>query len=95
METRGARPVVDEDQAVLRRRSSLTRRSMQMAGVGHGAIPSTTFHSQIEVMGECTDTRERCDAARRIAKVANPRTDPVRGRSGPLLEAWRKQRADA
>jgi uncharacterized protein YjlB len=37
---------------------------------------------------ECTDTRERVEAAKRIAKVRKPKTDPVFGGRGPLLSLW-------
>jgi uncharacterized protein YjlB len=38
---------------------------------------------------ECTDTRDRLDAAKRIAKVRKPAKDPVYGANGPLVKAWR------
>jgi uncharacterized protein YjlB len=37
---------------------------------------------------ECTDTREREDAAKRIAKTRKPDTDPVFGKRGPLKGMW-------
>jgi uncharacterized protein YjlB len=37
---------------------------------------------------ECTDTRERPEARKRIAKVRKPQTDPVYGAGGPLMRLW-------
>ena len=37
---------------------------------------------------ECTDTRDRPDALKRIAKLRKPKTDPVFGTDGPLLSLW-------
>jgi len=38
---------------------------------------------------ECTDTRDRHDAIKRIAKVRKPERDPVYGKGGPLTQLWR------
>lgn len=71
------------------------------AGTGHRLIESSRdflvvgAYPQDGTYDECTDTRERPDAAKRIAKVRKPKTDPVHGRGGPLLAAWRKERAGA
>jgi uncharacterized protein YjlB len=71
------------------------------AGTGHRLIESSRdflvvgAYPQGGTYDECTDTRERPDAAKRIAKVRKPDTDPVHGRGGPLREAWRKERAGA
>jgi len=68
------------------------------AGTGHrlieasrnflvvGAYPKTGTYD------ECTDTRDRPDAIKRIAKVRKPATDPVFGRAGPLTRLWRGAR---
>jgi uncharacterized protein YjlB len=37
---------------------------------------------------ECTDTRERIEASKRIAKCRKPNFDPVFGKNGPLLKLW-------
>jgi uncharacterized protein YjlB len=68
------------------------------AGTGHrlidaskdflvvGAYPATGTYD------ECTDTRGRPQAAKRIAKVRKPRHDPVYGQNGPLMRLWQKPR---
>jgi uncharacterized protein YjlB len=48
-----------------------------------GAYPPTGTYD------ECTDTRDREKAAKRIAKVRKPRSDPVYGKDGGLLTLWR------
>lgn len=71
------------------------------AGTGHRLIESSRdflvvgAYPQGGTYDEYTDTRERPDTAKRIAKVRKPDTDPVHGRGGPLREAWRKERAGA
>ena len=68
------------------------------AGTGHRLIESSRnflvvgAYPQDGTYDECTDTRERLDAAKRIAKVRKPKTDPVLGPRGPLLDAWRSRR---
>ena len=66
------------------------------AGTGHRLISAS---KDFLVVGayppegtydECTDTRERETAAARIAKVRKPKTDPVYGRTGPLVRTWRR-----
>jgi uncharacterized protein YjlB len=37
---------------------------------------------------ECTDTRDRKEAKKRIAKVRKPRKDAVYGTHGPLAKLW-------
>jgi uncharacterized protein YjlB len=37
---------------------------------------------------ECTDTRERGEASKRISKTRKPKADPVYGRGGPLKTLW-------
>jgi len=68
------------------------------AGTGHrlieasrnflvvGAYPSTGRYD------ECTDSRDRVEAAKRIAKVPKPTHDPVHGKNGGLLGLWRSLR---
>lgn len=65
------------------------------AGTGHrllnaskdflvvGAYPASGAYD------ECTDTRDRAAAIKRIASVGTPKTDPVYGRDGPLVKLWR------
>lgn len=68
------------------------------AGTGHRLIESSRdflvvgAYPQDGTYDECTDTRERPDAAKRIAKVRKPKTDPVHGTDGPLLGTWRSRR---
>jgi uncharacterized protein YjlB len=64
------------------------------AGTGHrlidasrdflvvGAYPSDGTYD------ECTDTRQRTEARKRIAKTHKPKSDPVYGRAGPLKALW-------
>lgn len=68
------------------------------AGTGHqchkasgdllvvGAYPATGSYD------ECTSMADRKKALISIPKTARPRTDPVYGKSGPLLRAWRAAR---
>ena len=64
------------------------------AGMGHRLIESSRdflvvgAYPQNGTYDECTDTRVRPDAIKRIAKVRKPKTDPVLGTSGPLLSSW-------
>ena len=69
------------------------------AGTGHRLITSS---QNFLVVGaypaegtydECTDTRERVEAAKRIARTPRPGSDPVFGKSGPLLALWRRGKA--
>jgi uncharacterized protein YjlB len=65
------------------------------AGTGHRLIESSRdflvvgAYPQEGTYDECTDTRERPDASKRIAKARKPKTDPVLGAGGPLLKSWR------
>lgn len=65
------------------------------AGTGHRLIESSRdflvvgAYPQDGTYDECTDTREHPDAIKRVAKVRKPKTDPVLGTGGPLLNAWR------
>jgi uncharacterized protein YjlB len=66
------------------------------AGTGHqcfkasddflvvGAYPPTGTYD------ECTSVKDRKKALSSIPKTARPRKDPVYGKDGPLLRAWRK-----
>jgi uncharacterized protein YjlB len=66
------------------------------AGTGHqrleasddflvvGAYPPTGSND------ECTSSEDRKKALISIPRTARPRRDPVYGRDGPLLKAWRK-----
>lgn len=68
-------------------------------------LPAGTAHRLIEasrnflVVGaypedgtydECTDTRDRPDAIKRIAKVRKPRLDPIYGKKRGLTKLWRR-----
>jgi uncharacterized protein YjlB len=65
------------------------------AGTGHRLIESSQdflvvgAYPHEGTYDECTDTRERPDASKRIAKARKPKTDPVLGAGGPLLTSWR------
>jgi uncharacterized protein YjlB len=65
------------------------------AGTGHRLIESSRdflvvgAYPEQGTYDECTDTRDRLDAAKRIAKVRKPTKDPVYGANGPLIRAWR------
>lgn len=37
---------------------------------------------------ECSDSRDRPEARKRIAKVRKPDADPVHGKTGPLMTLW-------
>lgn len=67
------------------------------AGTGHRLIESSR---NFQVVGaypregsydECTDSRDRPDAVKRIAKVPEAKTDPLYGSTGPLSKLWRKR----
>ena len=68
------------------------------AGTGHRLITSSRDFLVVGAYpadgtyDECTDIRERVEAAKRIAKTRRPRADPVYGRSGPLTKLWRGKR---
>lgn len=78
-------------------------RTLQLKAGDVAVLPAGTGHRLIDasrnflVVGayppdgtydECTDTRDRAEAARRIARVGRPKTDPVFGRHGPLRTLW-------
>src|SRR4051794_17534764 len=65
------------------------------AGTGHRLIEaSRTFlvvgaYPKTGTYDECTDTRDRQEAIKRIRKVKRPTSDPVYGRVGGLIKLWR------
>jgi uncharacterized protein YjlB len=66
------------------------------AGTGHRLIQASRnllvvgAYPKSGAYDECTDTRERAEAAKRIAKSRKPDTDPVYGKDGSLTELWRR-----
>jgi uncharacterized protein YjlB len=64
------------------------------AGVGHRLIEASRGFLVVGAYpadgtyDECTDTRERAEAAKRIAKTRKPNADPVFGKQGPLKRMW-------
>ena len=77
-------------------RSSPATWSILPAGTGHRLIEASRdflvvgAYPENGTYDECTDTRDRPDAIKRIAKVRKPSRDPVYGSSGPLTQLWRK-----
>jgi uncharacterized protein YjlB len=68
------------------------------AGTGHRLIEATR---NFQVVGaypedgtydECTDTRDRAEAIKRISKVRKPANDPVYGKNGALTKLWQRPR---
>jgi len=66
------------------------------AGTGHRLIEAS---KDLLIVGaypadgtydECTDTRDAVEARKRIAKTKRPKSDPVHGKRGGLLEAWKR-----
>lgn len=68
------------------------------AGTGHRLIEASRnflvvgAYPEDGTYDECTDTRERPAAIKRIAKVLRPAKDPVYGQSGALAQLWRRTR---
>jgi uncharacterized protein YjlB len=66
------------------------------AGTGHRLIDASRnflvvgAYPEGGTYDECTDTRERVDATKRIARVRKPYKDPVHGARGPLIRLWRR-----
>jgi uncharacterized protein YjlB len=66
------------------------------AGTGHRLIDASRnflvvgAYPESGTYDECTDMRERVEAAKRIAKVRKPAHDPVYGKRGPLGRLWRR-----
>jgi uncharacterized protein YjlB len=69
------------------------------AGTGHRLIEASRnflvvgAYPEQGTYDECTDSRERPDAIKRIAKVPKPDKDPLFGRNGPLVHRWRRGRS--
>lgn len=69
------------------------------AGTGHRLIEATSnfvavgAYPATGTYDECTDTRERQDAIKRIKKVKRPDTDPVHGKTGGIVKLWRRRKA--
>jgi uncharacterized protein YjlB len=65
------------------------------AGTGHRLIEASRnflvvgAYPEDGTYDECTDTRERPDAIKRVAKVRKPANDPIYGHAGPLALEWR------
>jgi uncharacterized protein YjlB len=68
------------------------------AGTGHRLIESSRdflvvgAYPEEGTYDECTDTRDRPEAIKRIAMVRRPGQDPVYGKSGPMERVWRSAR---
>jgi uncharacterized protein YjlB len=68
------------------------------AGTGHRLIEASRnflvvgAYPKDGTYDECTDTRERPDAIKRIARVRRPDRDPVYGVKGHLMRLWRSRR---
>jgi uncharacterized protein YjlB len=68
------------------------------AGTGHRLIEASRDFLVVGAYpadgtyDECTDTREREDAAKRIAKTRKPDADPVFGKRGPLKGIWTRKK---
>jgi uncharacterized protein YjlB len=78
-------------------------RRMRLKAGDVAILPAGTGHRLIEasrgflVVGaypadgtydECTDTRKRVEASKRVAKTPKPKGDPVYGSGGPLKAIW-------
>lgn len=65
------------------------------AGTGHRLIEASKdflvvgAYPDKGTYDECTDTRDRPEALKRIAKVRKPGRDPVLGRNGALMKLWK------
>lgn len=68
------------------------------AGTGHRLIEASRnflvvgAYPRTGTYDECTDTRDRQKAARNIARVRKPPSDPVYGRTGGLVKLWKAAR---
>jgi uncharacterized protein YjlB len=68
------------------------------AGTGHRLIEASRdflvvgAYPEDGTYDECTDTRDRPDAIKRIARVRKPDKDPVYGKTGPMTQLWRVAR---
>jgi uncharacterized protein YjlB len=71
------------------------------AGTGHRLLDASKdflvvgAYPEAGTYDECTDTRDRPDAIKRIAKVRRPASDPVYGKNGGIINFWAKQRKRA
>ena len=71
------------------------------AGTGHRLIESSRNFLVVGAYppdgtyDECTDTRDRVEAAKRIAKTCRPDDDPIFGKSGPLMRLCDERPGDA
>lgn len=67
---------------------------MLPAGTGRRLIDSSRdflvvgAYPESGTYDECTDSRDRPEAAKRIVKVKKPKRDPIFGRAGPLAKLW-------
>jgi uncharacterized protein YjlB len=65
------------------------------AGTGHRLIEASRdflvvgAYPEDGAYDECTDTRDRAEAIKRIARVLRPSKDPVYGKTGPMMRLWR------
>lgn len=66
------------------------------AGTGHRLIDASRDFLVVGAYpadgayDECTDTRDRAEAAKRIARVPRPACDPVYGKTGELVSLWKR-----
>ena len=64
------------------------------AGTGHRLIEASRGFMVVGAYpaegtyDECTDMRERTEAAKRIVKTRKPKADPIFGKDGPLKQLW-------
>jgi uncharacterized protein YjlB len=67
------------------------------AGTGHRLLEASRnflvvgAYPKAGTYDECTDIRDRPEAARRVKKTGKPDTDPVFGKTGPLTKLWRSR----
>ena len=81
------------------RRLKLSRGDIAIlpAGTGHRLIKASKdfmvvgAYPRTGTYDECTDTRDRHDASKRIAKVRRPDSDPVYGKSGGIVRLWTRR----
>ena len=65
------------------------------AGTGHRLLEASRdflvvgAYPEQGIYDEMTDSRERPEAIKRIAKVKLPKKDPVYGKGGPLKRFWK------
>jgi uncharacterized protein YjlB len=67
------------------------------AGTGHRLLDASKdflvvgAYPKEGTYDECTDTRDRPEAIKRILKTKKPKSDPVYGRRGACLNVWRRR----